>query len=63
MGLFLMKNNLLRCWGLLVPLNWIICIAKAAFKAIRPFIHFLKFLSREVVLYLYKSTIPTCMEY
>ena len=41
-------------WGL-----YIICIA----KKIEAFICFMKFLSLEVALYLYKSTIRPCLEY
>ena len=36
-------------------------IAKSASKKIRALIHFLKFLSSEVALYHYKSTIWSCM--
>ena len=41
----------------------IISIAKTASKKVRALIHSMKFLSPEVALYLYKSTIPPCMEY
>ena len=41
----------------------IISIAKTAFKKIGALICSMKFLSPEVALYLYKSTIQTCMEY
>ena len=47
-------------------LDWgscIISIAKTASKKIGALIHFMKFLSPEVALYLYKSTIHPCMEY
>ena len=47
-------------------LNWgsyIISIAKTASKEIGALICSMKFLSPEVVLYLYKSTIRPCMEY
>ena len=44
-------------WG-----SYIISIAKIASKKIGILIHSLKFHSREVALYLYKSTIRTCME-
>ena len=47
-------------------LDWgshIISIAKTASKKIRALIHSTKFLSPEVVLCLYKSTICPCMEY
>ena len=43
--------------------SYIICIAKTAPKKIGAFIHSMKFLSREVALYLYKSTIRSCMEH
>ena len=45
-------------WG-----SYIISIAKTAFKKIGAFMRSMKFLSPEVALYLYKSTIPPCMEY
>ena len=45
-------------WG-----SYIISIAKAASKKIGALICSMKFLSREVALYLYKSTICSCMEY
>ena len=47
-------------------LNWgsyIISIAKTASKKIGALIRSMKFLSPEVALYLYKSTIRPCMEY
>ena len=47
-------------------LDWspcIISIAKTASKKIGALIRSMKFLSPEVALYLYKSTIPPCMEY
>ena len=47
-------------------LDWcscIISIAKTASKKIGALIHSIKFLSPEVALYLYKSTIRPCMEY
>ena len=43
--------------------SYIISIAKTASKKIGALIHFMKFLSPEVALYLYKSTIHPCMEY
>ena len=46
--------------------NWssyIISIAKTASRKIGALIHSMKFLSPEVALYLYKSTICPCMEY
>ena len=45
-------------WG-----SYIICVVKTASKKIGALIHFMKFLSPEVALYLYKSTICPCMEY
>ena len=45
-------------WG-----SYIIFIAKTASKKIGALIHFMKFLSPEVALYLYKSTICPCMKY
>ena len=47
-------------------LDWsyyMISIAKTAFKNIGALIRSMKFLSPEVALYLYKSTVPPCMEY
>ena len=47
-------------------LNWssyMISIAKAASKKIGALIRCIKFLSPEVALYLYKSTIQPCMDY
>ena len=65
MGLFLKKNHLLRCWGCLSLLNLIGAqsIAKTASKKMGALIRTMKFLSPEVALYLYKSTIRPCMEY
>ena len=45
-------------WG-----SYIISIAKTASKKIGALIRSMKFLSPEVALYLYKSTIRSCMEY
>ena len=45
-------------WG-----YYIISIAKTASKKIGALIRSMKFLSPEVALYLYKSTIRPCMEY
>ena len=45
-------------WG-----SYIISTAKTASKKIGAFIHSMKFFSPEVGLYLYKSTIPSCMQY
>ena len=43
--------------------SFIISVAETTSKKIRSFIHFMKFLSPEVALQLYKSTIRHCMEY
>ena len=43
--------------------SYMISIAKTASKKIRDLILSMKFLSPEVALYLYKSTIQPCMEY
>ena len=45
-------------WG-----SYIIAVAKTAAKKIRALIRSFKFLSPEVAVYLYKSTIHPCMEY
>ena len=45
-------------WG-----SYTIFIAKIASKKIGALIHFMKFLSPEVAMYLYKSTIQPCMEH
>ena len=68
MDLFLKKNHLLRCWDLsfLSKLDWgahIVFIAKTTSKKICALLGFMKFLSLEVALYLYKCTIWPCMEY
>ena len=69
MSLFLRKNQLLRYWGFLSfssKLDWgscIVSLAKTVFKKIRTLNHSLKFLSHEVILYLYISTIQPFMEY
>ena len=68
MGLFLRKKHLLRCWWLTFSskLDWgsyIVSIAKTASKKIGALIRSMKFLSPEVALYLYKSTIRPCKEY
>ena len=43
--------------------SYIISIAKTASKKIGALIRSMKFLSPKIALYLYKSTIPPCMEY
>ena len=63
MGLILRKYHLLRCWACLSLLNWIGALAKTASKKIGALILSMKFLSPEVALYLYKSSIRPCMEY
>ena len=45
-------------WGI-----YIVCIVKTATEKIGALIHSMKFRSSEVTLYLYKSTIRSCMEY
>ena len=45
-------------WG-----SYIVSIAKTASKKIGALIRSMKFLSPEVAMYLYKSTIQSCMEY
>ena len=45
-------------WG-----SYIVSIAKLTSKKIGALIRFIRFLSPEVALYLYKSTIQPCMEY
>ena len=67
-GLRLRKNRLLRWWGWpsLLKLDcgsYIFSIAKIASQKIGVLVRSMKFLSPEVVLYLYKSTIRPCMEY
>ena len=70
------ENGLICSWGktsfkmlgltFSVELEWgshIISIAKTASKKIWALIRSMKFLSLEVALYLYKSTIGPCMEY
>ena len=60
-GSILDKNNhLLRCWGWHSVLNW---IAQTASKKIGALIRSMKYLSPDVALHLYKSTIRACMEY
>ena len=67
MGLFLRKNHL-RCWGGLSLLNEIGALTLSLLLKLPPRKHeplcrSMKFLSPEVVLCLYKSTICSCMEY
>ena len=67
MGLFLKINCLFKMLGFTISskLDWgsyIISIAKTASKKIGALICSMKFLSPEVALFLYKSTICPCME-
>ena len=67
-GSVLEGKSLLKILGLTFSskLDWgsyIISIAKTASKKIGALIRSIKFLSPEVALYLYKSTIRPCMEY
>ena len=68
MDLFLWKKSSFKVLGLTFSskLNWgssFISIAKSASKKIGALFRSMKFLSLEVALYLYKSTIRPCMEY
>ena len=68
MGLFFRKNHFFKMLVLTFSskLDWgssIFSIAKTASKNIGALICSIKFLSSEVALYLYKSTICPCMEY
>ena len=68
MGLFLRKKTSFKMLGLTYSSkldlgSYIISIAKTASKKIGALICSMKFLSPEVALYLYKSTIWSCMEY
>ena len=65
MGLFLRKSHLLRCWRWPFLLNWIggsyiISIAKTASKKIGALNRSMKFLSPEVAMCLYRSTMEYC---
>ena len=65
MDLFLRKNHLLRCLNISSKLEWgsyIISVAKSDSKKIGALIRSMKFLSPEVALHFYKSTICPCME-
>ena len=53
----------LTCSSKLDWSSYIISLAKTAFKKIGASIHAIKFLSPEVALYFYKSTLCACMEY
>ena len=67
MGLFLKKNHLLRYLGWPTHLSWIGALTLSLLlklsKKIGALIRSMKFLSPEVVLYLYKSTICSCLEF
>ena len=64
MGLFLRKNQSLRCWGWLSLRNCIgALMLSLASKKIGTLICSLKFLCPEFALYCYKSIIHPCMEY
>ena len=62
-----MDGSVFKMLGLTSVLNWIgvyiICIAKSASKKYGALIRSMKFLSPEIALYLYKSTIRSYMEY
>ena len=67
-GSVLQEKSSLKMLGLTFSskLDWdpyIICIAKTASEKVGALIRSKKFLSPEVALYLYKSTIFPCMEY
>ena len=67
-GSFLEEKSYFKMLGLTFSskLDWgsyIISIAKTASKKIGPLIRSMEFLSPDVALYLYKSTIHPCMEY
>ena len=67
-GSVLEEKTSFKMLGLTFPskLDWgfyIISIAKIVFKKIGALIRSMKFISTEVALYLYKSTIRPCMEY
>ena len=67
-GSVLEENSSFKMLGLTFSskLDWgsySISIANIASKKIRALYHFMKFLSTEVALYFYKSTIQPCMEY
>ena len=66
-GSVLEKKSSFKMLGLTVSskLDWgsyIISIAKTTSKKIEAFIRFMKFVSPEVALYLYKSTMQQCLE-
>ena len=63
MGLFLRENNLLSCCSWASLLNWIGVLTLSLLLKIGALICSMKFLSPEIALYLYKSTICPCMEH
>ena len=69
MGLFLRKNHLLRCWVWLSLLNCIGALTLSLLLKLFPrklpwaLIRSMKFLSPEIAMYLYRSTILPCMKY
>ena len=68
MDLFLRKNHVLRCWvrafsSILDWSSYFVSIAKTTADKIGALNCSMKFLSPEVALYLYKSTIWPCLEY
>ena len=70
LGLFLRKNNLLRCWGWLSLLNWVLLLKLPPRKLEPWFILWSLILLRLLCIsinlpyaYFYKSTIRPCMEY
>ena len=62
-GSVLEEKSSFKMLGLTLPSNWIGAVVKTASKKIRALIRSMKFLSPEVALYLYKSTMRLCMEY
>ena len=67
-GSVLEEKSCLKMLGLTLSfksywVSYIITIAKTASQKIGDLIRSMKFLSPEVALYLYKSTIRSCMEY
>ena len=69
MGLFLRKDNILRCWGWLSLLNWIGALTFYLLLKVLPrnwsldLFYSMNFLSPEVTLYIYKSTIQPYMKH
>ena len=68
MGLFLRKNNLLRCWGWHSLLNWIgaltlFLLIKLPPRKLESWFILWIFLLRLLCISIYKSTTRPCMEY